>query len=1008
MKRGKCMCSSVRRVLAAVALVAVALPGVMLLPASLSSVSLWHYETADSTAQIRYLGDATSLALDASGNPHISYGGTNQILEYAWKDAGGWHTETADGEGDTGQYASLALDASGNPHVSHYNYNSGALEYAWKDAGGWHNETIDSEGVVGWYTSLALDASGYPRISYFDYTNGHPKYAWKDAGGWHNETFDSAGSVGWYTSLALDASGNPCISYYDSDLKYAWKDTGGWHTETADGEGNTGEHTSLALDASGNPRISYREITNQDLKYAWKDTGGWHTETVDGEGDVGHDTSLALDAFGNPRISYHDATNSDLKYAWKDAGGAWQKVALDSVGDAGYNTSLALDASGNPHISYGDGTNNSLECAWMTTDPKVATAAITGITHISASSGGNVTIDGSEAVTARGVCWNTTGSPTTADLHTADGTGTGAFASSMTGLGAATTYYVRAYATNAVGTSYGEELLFATDTTPGVVASAITAITHGSATSGGNVISDGGDTVTARGVCWNTMGSPTTADLHTADGTGTGAFASSMTGLGAATTYYVRAYATNTVGTSYGEELTFTTGAATPTVSTVPATDITMNSAFSGGNVTSDGGSAVTSRGVCWNTTGNPTTADPHAAGGTGTGAFASVLTGLSPATTYYLRAYATNAVGTSYGNEASFTTGPDPSSIWYLAEGSTGWGFEAYISVANPNPEAVNVTLTYMTSSGAVDGPTVAMPPMSQATVFPSQTLGAADFSTQVECTEGKAISVDRTMYWTGPTSSIPEAHCATGVTAPEPTWYMPEGSSAWGFECFLLIQNPNTTPTDAVITWMIEGATPVTTPVTIAASSRATYNMADFIGAADASIKVDAESPVICERAMYRNDRREGHDSGGTPTAAADYYLAEGCAGFGFTTWVLVQNPNDTETDVTVTYQVAAGPVEGPTFTMPPQSRRSINVNETTAIPGDDPSFSTHVHGSQPIIAERAMYWNGERTQPRSATTPSAFPPPTTPGAWPTARPRKEGRPSPWSPTPTTSRWR
>ncbi len=135
----------------------------------------------------------------------------------------------------------------------------------------------------------------------------------------------------------------------------------------------------------------------------------------------------------------------------------------------------------------------------------------------------------------------------------------------------------------------------------------------------------------------------------------------------------------------------------------------------------------------------------------------------------------------------------------------------------------------------------------------------------------------------------------------------------------------------------------------------------MADFIGAKDASIKVTSNVPVIPERAMYRNNRREGHDSTGTAQAASDYYLAEGCTGFGFTTYILVQNPQETPTDVTIYYQTASGPVAGPAFQMPANSRKTVCVNDTTTIPGDDPSFSTRVHGSQPIIAERAMYWNG-----------------------------------------------
>ncbi len=299
--------------------------------------------------------------------------------------------------------------------------------------------------------------------------------------------------------------------------------------------------------------------------------------------------------------------------------------------------------------------------------------------------------------------------------------------------------------------------------------------------------------------------------------------------------------------------------------------------------------------------------------------------------------------------------------STWYLAEGSTNWGFDCYVSIVNPNDTATNVKLTYMTSAGTATGPTLNMPPKSQATIYPSSTLGASDFSTKVECVEGKPIGVDRTMYWTGPGAACAEAHCATGVTSAATTWYMPEGSSNWGFECYLLIQNPNPAPASCQITWMIQGESAVTFPVTVPASSRSTFNMADFVGSKDASIRVVSDRPVIPERAMYRNNRREGHASTGTTAAAADYYLAEGCTGFGFTTYVLVQNPQNTPTDVIITYQAAGGPVPGPSFQMPANSRHTICVNDSTAIPGPDPSFSTHVHGSQPIIAERAMYWHG-----------------------------------------------
>ena len=91
-----------------------------------------------------------------------------------------------------------------------------------------------------------------------------------------------------------------------------------------------------------------------------------------------------------------------------------------------------------------------------------ATAAVTSITATTATSGGTVGADGGASVSARGVCWSTTSNPTTADSKTTDGTGTGTFTSAITGLTSGTTYYVRSYATNSVGTTYGPEVIFRT------------------------------------------------------------------------------------------------------------------------------------------------------------------------------------------------------------------------------------------------------------------------------------------------------------------------------------------------------------------------------------------------------------------------------------------------------------------------------------------------------------------------------------------------------------------
>ncbi|MFH1150344.1 MAG: S8 family serine peptidase [Actinomycetota bacterium] len=316
------------------------------------------------------------------------------------------------------------------------------------------------------------------------------------------------------------------------------------------------------------------------------------------------------------------------------------------------------------------------------------------------------------------------------------------------------------------------------------------------------------------------------------------------------------------------------------------------------------------------------------------------------------------------------FTVVPGNNSVWYLAEGTTGWGFDTYVSIVNPNDSAVNAQVTYNTTSGPMDGGTVNMPPESRATVYPRDVLGEADFSTTVTCAGGKPIAVDRTMIWTGTGAAAAEEHSSIGVTAPATTWYLPEGSSAWGFETWLLIQNPGATGANCQVTYMLDGEPPITVQKSVPAGSRQSFDISEDIGQKDASIKVTSDVPVIPERAMYKDARREGHDSIGTTTPAADYYLAEGTTAWGFTTYVLVQNPQDQAADVTVTYMTPEGALEQPTFSLPANSRKTIRVNDVSPEAGypidvSNTDFSTRVHGTQPIIAERAMYWESETGQ-------------------------------------------
>jgi len=255
--------------------------------------------------------------------------------------------------------------------------------------------------------------------------------------------------------------------------------------------------------------------------YAWSKTAGW----------------IKFDHSYTP-ATFNTATGALDGYAWSQNLG-W--IHFKNAAPA-YNVSFALTAT-------------------------LTTTAISSITTTSAASGGTITDDGGAAVTARGVCWNTAGTPTIADATSSDGAGIGAFSSSLSSLLPNTVYYVRAYATTSNGTAYGNQISFTTSqniSAPTVTTSAVTGVGQTTASSGGTVTSDGNATVTARGVCWNTTGSPTTADSKTTDGTGTGAFTSAISGLTASTAYYARAYATNSQGTSYGAAESFTTSSSPP------------------------------------------------------------------------------------------------------------------------------------------------------------------------------------------------------------------------------------------------------------------------------------------------------------------------------------------------------------------------------------------------------------------------------------------------------------
>ncbi len=323
----------------------------------------------------------------------------------------------------------------------------------------------------------------------------------------------------------------------------------------------------------------------------------------------------------------------------------------------------ASDAVGSNHGTLGNMSDEDWVASGATIIyMELTTAPVIDIDYYGAVSGGEILDEGVSSVSAYGVCWSSSPNPTLDDDFTVDGSGSGVFASTLSNLNYNTTYYYRAYATNSLRTCFGEEFSFTTRDLElaTLTTTVVSNIDYYGAETGGDILDYGGTEVTAYGVCWSTVPNPTIADSHTTDGTGAGSFTSILSDLSHNTTYYYKAYATNSLGTSYGDELSFTTvDLQLPVVISNEPVSFGTHEAELGGEITDWGGTEIVAKGICWSTEENPTIDDNFTFEGTGTDSFISSISSLPMVTDFYYKAYATNSNGTAYGQQRQFTTTP-------------------------------------------------------------------------------------------------------------------------------------------------------------------------------------------------------------------------------------------------------------------------------------------------------------------------------------------------------------
>ena len=299
--------------------------------------------------------------------------------------------------------------------------------------------------------------------------------------------------------------------------------------------------------------------------------------------------------------------------------------------------------------------------------PEVTLIAVGDVTNVSAKVSASVTDQGTAEVTERGAVWSTAANPTIANSKKiASEAGAGSYSVTISeNLAFGSTYYVRAYAINKNGVSYSnEEMTFQLRTDVALVTTGNpTNVTSNSADCSGNVENDYGIAVTERGFVWSsTNKSPNLDDGERKScGGGTGEFSRTINNLMPNTLYYVNTYAISEAGTAYGSVKTFTTLSQAPIVATVVnMEEISEDSAVVGGSIESDGGSAVTERGVLWGTSPNPQQSGRKVSVDINKDDYTTRLTNLERFTTYYVQAYAKNENGISYGNEMTFKTKMD------------------------------------------------------------------------------------------------------------------------------------------------------------------------------------------------------------------------------------------------------------------------------------------------------------------------------------------------------------
>jgi hypothetical protein len=335
-----------------------------------ASAQNWVWTTED----VDTSGRSTSLAADADGNIHLSYGG-DEGLKYAFRPVGDksrWFTMPL---GGGVVYTSLSLDKQGNPHICS-TYLATGLRYARYNTKKWEIEDVaPQDRAVQAACAVAISPDGTPHVSWYSMPgfDAHIRHAVLQDGVWMMRTLDFDVQTGKWHTMILDPEGNPCLSYdafVKGLLKLACWDGKKWNIRVVDSRGahgsdySLGMGSSLAFDSHGKAHISYYSDT--EMRHAWQDGEHWKVETVEKITPSGafldYRSSIVLDKDGFPHISYED--RGIVKHAYSD-GNQWHVQVIAAAGTPPSRfSSMTIDTKHDIlYLAYKDARDGSLRVA---------------------------------------------------------------------------------------------------------------------------------------------------------------------------------------------------------------------------------------------------------------------------------------------------------------------------------------------------------------------------------------------------------------------------------------------------------------------------------------------------------------------------------------------------------------------------------------------------------------------------------------------------------------------